>query len=97
MNIRLAVAWSSILLALFGLGDLPPACRTNVKRVFTVCEATPQHTYQVLTKRADRLPRFFAARRCPPNVDLDAGPNIVDVEIGIGASADHPDRSVTTT
>lgn len=38
--------------------------------VFTVIRNTPQHTYQVLTKRATRLPRYFARRECPRNVWL---------------------------
>ena len=38
--------------------------------VFEVIERTPQHTYQILTKRAERLPRYFAKRRCPRNVWL---------------------------
>lgn len=35
--------------------------------VFDVIRRTPQHTYQILTKRAGRLPRYFADRSCPPN------------------------------
>jgi protein gp37 len=38
--------------------------------VFDVIERTPQHTYQILTKRAERLPRYFAKRSCPRNVWL---------------------------
>ena len=30
--------------------------------VFDVIRKTPQHTYQILTKRARRLPRYFAKR-----------------------------------
>jgi len=41
-----------------------------IERVLEVCLATPQHTYQILTKRAARLARFFSARHCPPNVWL---------------------------
>lgn len=41
-----------------------------IDRVLDVCTRTPQHTYQVLTKRADRLPGFFANRVVPPNVWL---------------------------
>lgn len=41
-----------------------------IEQVLAVCEATPQHTYQILTKRAERLPRFFAGRPVPPNVWL---------------------------
>lgn len=39
-------------------------------RVFDVIEATPQHTYQVLTKRAERLPEYFSRRECPGNMWL---------------------------
>ena len=38
--------------------------------VFNVIQDTPQHTYQILTKRADRLPRYFSGRSCPRNVWL---------------------------
>jgi protein gp37 len=38
-----------------------------IDRMFDVMRATPQHTYQVLTKRADRLPRYFGVRACPDN------------------------------
>lgn len=36
-------------------------------RVFDVMRGTPQHTYQVLTKRAVRLPEYFANRTVPDN------------------------------
>lgn len=39
-------------------------------RIFDVIRLTPHHTYQILTKRAARLPRYFAIRECPPNVWL---------------------------
>jgi len=39
-------------------------------QVFAVIAATPQHTYQILTKRAQRLPRYFSTRTCPPNAWL---------------------------
>ena len=39
-------------------------------KIFDVMRATPQHTYQVLTKRAERLPAFFSERACPDNVWL---------------------------
>jgi protein gp37 len=44
--------------------DVPDAF---LDRVFDVMRATPYHTYQVLTKRANRLPRYFATRACPDN------------------------------
>jgi protein gp37 len=52
-----------------------------VDEVLSICRATPQHTYQVLTKRADRLPRFFAQRQCPPNVWL--GVSVEDRKYGV--------------
>lgn len=39
-----------------------------VRQVFAVMEATPQHTYQVLTKRARRLRRLAPSLRWPNNV-----------------------------
>ena len=44
--------------------DVPDAF---LDRVFDVVRATPQHTYQVLTKRAVRLPEYFAGRTVPDN------------------------------
>ena len=41
-----------------------------VERVLAVARQTPRHTYQILTQRAERLPRFFANRPIPPNVWL---------------------------
>jgi protein gp37 len=39
-------------------------------KVFSTIAETPQHTYQVLTKRADRLASYFSRRRPPKNVWL---------------------------
>lgn len=52
-----------------------------VEQVLDVCRRTPQHTYQVLTKRAERLTEFFAARACPPNVWL--GVSVEDRKYGV--------------
>lgn len=41
-----------------------------IDRVFDVIRQTPHHTYQILTKRAERLPEFFSTRNCPTNVWL---------------------------
>ena len=43
---------------------------TFLREVFEVIEKTPHHTYQILTKRAERLPEYFADRHCPANVWL---------------------------
>ena len=50
-------------------------------RVFSVIRETPQHTYQILTKRAERLPEYFASRQCPDNVWL--GVSVEDRKYGI--------------
>ncbi|WP_313951515.1 phage Gp37/Gp68 family protein [Accumulibacter sp.] len=50
-------------------------------QVFDVVRQTPQHTYQILTKRAERLPRYFRDRRCPENVWL--GVSVEDREYGV--------------
>ena len=41
-----------------------------IDQVFEVIKHTPQHRYQVLTKRADILKQYFATRRVPTNVWL---------------------------
>lgn len=40
---------------------------TYIQQVFDVIAATPQHTYQILTKRAERLPEFFGKNQAPKN------------------------------
>lgn len=50
-------------------------------RVFSVVRQTPQHTYQILTKRADRLPQYFKDRNCPQNVWL--GVSVEDRKYGV--------------
>lgn len=39
-----------------------------VRKVFAVIADTPQHTYQVLTKRSSRLPRVAGKLGWPPNL-----------------------------
>lgn len=50
-------------------------------QVFSVIRQTPQHTYQILTKRADRLPEYFSSRDCPKNVWL--GVSVEDRKYGV--------------
>lgn len=52
-----------------------------IEQVLATCRATPQHTYQILTKRAERLPRFFSRRACPGNVWL--GVSVEDRKYGV--------------
>lgn len=41
-----------------------------IDRIFETVRQTPQHTYQVLTKRAERMAEYFATRTVPENVWL---------------------------
>ncbi|MGY6275309.1 DUF5131 family protein [Methylomonas sp. MgM2] len=50
-------------------------------QVFSVIQQTPQHTYQILTKRAERLPEYFRNRLCPDNVWL--GVSVEDQQYGV--------------
>ncbi len=50
-------------------------------QVFEVIRRTPQHHYQILTKRSERLPEYFAARSCPANVWL--GVSVEDRQYGL--------------
>ncbi|MGI9345797.1 MAG: DUF5131 family protein, partial [Gammaproteobacteria bacterium] len=41
-----------------------------IDQVFGVIEQTPQHTYQILTKRPERMTEYFSMRRVPANAWL---------------------------
>lgn len=41
-----------------------------IDKVFGVIKSTPQHNYQILTKRADRMAEYFSSRNIPPNAWL---------------------------
>lgn len=41
-----------------------------IDQVFDVIRCTPQHTYQILTKRSERIRDYFSGRSCPANVWL---------------------------
>ncbi len=58
--------------------DVPDAF---LDQVFSAIDATPHHTYQILTKRAERLPEYFANRPCPQNVWL--GVSVEDRKYGV--------------
>jgi len=49
--------------------------------VMDVISRTPHHTYQILTKRAERLPEYFSTRKCPTNVWL--GVSVEDRHFGL--------------
>ncbi len=52
-----------------------------IERVFDVIQRTPQHTYQILTKRGARMARFFKARQVPHNAWL--GVSVEDKKYGV--------------
>jgi protein gp37 len=58
--------------------DVPDAF---IEQVLAVAAQTPQHTYQILTKRAERLPSFFSQRLLPTNVWL--GVSVEDRRYGL--------------
>lgn len=41
-----------------------------IEKVFNTIEQTPQHRYQILTKRAERMSEYFATHSIPQNVWL---------------------------
>ena len=52
-----------------------------VWKVFNVIERTPKHTFQILTKRTDRMVRLLNGYELPPNVWL--GVTVEDKKYGI--------------
>ncbi len=52
-----------------------------IERVFEVIAQTPQHTYQILTKRAARMARFFKKRAVPSNAWM--GVSVEDKKYGV--------------
>lgn len=52
-----------------------------IERVFDVVAQTPQHTYQILTKRAARMARFFRTRKVPRNAWMEV--SVEDKKYGV--------------
>lgn len=52
-----------------------------IDQVLDTIRNTPQHTYQILTKRAERLLAYFSSRACPPNIWL--GVSVEDRKHGL--------------
>lgn len=52
-----------------------------IDKIFATIEATPQHTYQILTKRAARMAKYFASRRVPMNAWI--GVSVEDRKYGL--------------
>ncbi|MCU7803139.1 MAG: phage Gp37/Gp68 family protein [Candidatus Thiodiazotropha sp. (ex Lucinoma borealis)] len=52
-----------------------------IRQTFEVIKQTPQHTYQILTKRAERLCKFFQSYEAPKNAWL--GVSVENIEDGL--------------
>ena len=52
-----------------------------IDQIFESIAKTPQHTYQILTKRADRMAQYFINRPVPDNAWL--GVSVEDQEYGV--------------
>lgn len=52
-----------------------------IDRIFDTIRATPQHAYQILTKRAERMNEYFQTRQVPDNAWL--GVSVEDKKYGI--------------
>jgi protein gp37 len=52
-----------------------------IRRVFAVIEESPQHRFQVLTKRAERMAKYFSERPVPSNAWL--GVSVEDKKYGL--------------
>ncbi len=52
-----------------------------IDRIFDTIRATPQHAYQILTKRAERMSEYFQTRQVPDNAWL--GVSVEDKKYGI--------------
>jgi protein gp37 len=52
-----------------------------IRQVFDVIRQTPQHTYQILTKRADRLADFFNKHEAPHNAWI--GVSVENIKHGL--------------
>jgi protein gp37 len=49
-----------------------------IDKVFATMKATPQHTYQILTKRASQMAAYFTDRTVPDNVWIGVTVDVVD-------------------
>jgi protein gp37 len=52
-----------------------------VDKIFATINTTPQHRYQILTKRPERMEMYFATRRAPSNAWL--GTSVEDRKYGV--------------
>ena len=52
-----------------------------IDQIFETIKLTPQHTYQILTKRAARMAKYFATREVPQNAWI--GVSVEDKKYGV--------------
>lgn len=52
-----------------------------IDAVFDIIKRTPQHTYQILTKRSENLSIYFAGKKAPENAWI--GVSVEDIEYGV--------------
>ena len=61
-----------------------------IDKVMDVIRSTPWHTYQILTKRAERMAEYFATRAIPANVWLGVSVEASDVKHRIDSLRNLP-------
>ena len=59
-----------------------------VDKVFSVIKRTPQHRYQILTKRAERMAEYFSTRSVPDNAWLGVTVDVLSSKPRIDALRD---------
>lgn len=61
-----------------------------IDKVMAVIRSTPWHTYQILTKRAERIAEYFATRAIPANVWLGVSVEASNVKYRIDSLRNLP-------
>lgn len=61
-----------------------------IDKVMDVIRSTPRHTYQILTKRAERMAEYFSTRTIPANVWLGVSVEASDVKHRIDSLRNLP-------
>lgn len=61
-----------------------------IDKVMDVIRSTPRHTYQILTKRAERMAEYFATRAIPANVWLGVTVEVPSVKYRIDSLRNLP-------
>ncbi len=70
-EVTLPLSWTQpSLVFVCSMSDLfhPDVSFEFIDKILNVMEITPHHTYQLLTKRANRMQEYFSKRKVPDNV-----------------------------